>query len=191
MNTIRSHFPSPDLVNEYISRFVQDESIGLADVVLNRIFRLYPTNTNLEDIVIKVVLLNSLYNTNVYAVVDMAKHIQSLEIDRDLAVGSPLVVDCIAKLTIRESTRRHYSFATKYCSFHKPDCYPIYDTLVERLIWQYQCNFNFSNFKRQDLQQYPEFCSVINSFQLYFGLGQFTFKDIDRFLWFYAKELNI
>jgi hypothetical protein len=191
MNTIRPHFPTPQLVSEYISRFGQDERYGIADIVLERAFGLYPYNTNLEDVLTKVVLLNSLYNTIIYAVIDMARHIQSLEIDGELALGSPEVIDRIAKLTVRGTTIRHYAFATKYCSWHSPNQYPIFDNLVERLLWQYQCHYNFYNFKRPDLHQYSRFREIFISFQLYFGLQQCTFKDIDKFLWFYAKELYI
>jgi len=92
--------------------------------------------------------------------------------DPDLAAGMPGIVDRIAKLTIRGKTRRHYSFATKYCSWHQPDKYPIYDSLVERLLWAYRKEHTFADFRRSDLQDYQ-------------------IKELDKFLWYTSKDLGV
>lgn len=189
MKNVRLQIPTPQLVTEYVSRFDRDDRYGLADRVLLRVFGQYPDNTDLESVLAKVVLLNRLYNTNVFAVVDMAKHICSLRIDAELRTGSPALVDRIAKLTIRGRTRRHYSFATKYCSWHAPAQFPIYDTLVDTLLWAFRCQYHFAEFQRQDLRLYPGYKNIIASFQKRYGLEHFTFKEMDKFLWFYGKEL--
>ena len=162
---------------------------GLADEVLSLVFQQYHDNLEIKHILTKVVLLNGLYNTNVFAVVDMAYNIQEQSPDDLLRNGSAEVVDKIAHLTIRGKTRRHYSFATKYCSWHYPEMYPIYDNLVERLIWNYRKQFNFEIFQRSDLVNYERYRNILRSFISYFSLQDFTFKEIDRFLWSYAKEL--
>jgi hypothetical protein len=182
--------PTPELVREANNCFNQDDRYGPADKVLTRIFSLHPRNNNFDDVLIKVVLLNGLYNTHVFAVVEMARHIHQLIIDDDLAAGSMTAVGRIADLTIRGRRRRHYSFATKYCSWHHPDKYPMYDGLVEKQLWRYQCQFEFANFRRADLQEYQKYKDIVSAFRTHFQLEEFTFKQVDKFLWFRSKNLS-
>lgn len=42
----------------------------------------------------------------------------------------PDLIEKIANVEIGGKRRRNYSFATKYCNFHRPNVYPIYDSLV-------------------------------------------------------------
>jgi hypothetical protein len=144
-----------------------------------------------EDVLIKVVLLNSLYNTHVFAVMPMARHIRDLGIDEDLAAGSPELVDRIAKLTMLGKTRRHYSFATKYCSWHRPDEYPIYDSLVAKLLWAYRREHRFAQFSRRHLQEYPKHKEVVAAFRRHFGLAQVSFRQLDKFLWITSGDLAL
>jgi hypothetical protein len=59
----------------------------------------------------------------------LALHIDGIEnLDDKLDEGSLTVVDDIWK---SEGTRQQYfSFATKFCSWHNPDAYAIYDTYM-------------------------------------------------------------
>jgi hypothetical protein len=181
--------PTRDTVLEAAARFDLDPRSGPADRVLHRVFSHHPENVQLEDVLIKVVLLNGLYNTNVFALMDMASHIVALQVDPDLAGGSLTLVDRIARLTIRAKTRRHYSFATKYCSWHRPEVYPIYDTLVEELLWRYRAQNRFVEFSRPDMQDYAKYKSILEAFGRHFGLAGLSFKQIDKFLWYTAKDL--
>jgi hypothetical protein len=182
--------PTPDMVLEAAARFDQDPRSGPADRVLHRVFSHHPLNRDLEDVLIKVVLLNGLYNTNVFALMEMASHIVGLGVDPDLAAGSLAVVDRVASLTIRGKTRRHYSFATKYCSWHRPDAYPIYDGLVERLLWRYRAQNRFAEFSRPDMQDYAKYRSILEAFIRHFELADLSFKQVDKFLWYTAKVLG-
>jgi len=181
--------PTSRLVSEAIARFESDARYGPSDRVLSRVFSHHPNNDALEDVLIKVVLLNGLYNTNVFAITDMALHIQGLAIDPELARASPDLVDNIACLEIRGKTRRHYSFATKYCSSHRPAEYPIYDSLVERLLWAYRAQYPFAQFARPDLQDYPKYVAILTKFRAYFKLQEVSFKELDKFLWFTSKDM--
>ena len=183
--------PNRKLVKLAAERFDRDERYGPADRVLARVFSHHAHNTSFEDVLVKVVLLNGLYNTMVFAVMEMSRHILQLRIDPDLAAGMPGIVDRIAKLTIRGKTRRHYSFATKYCSWHRPDEYPIYDSLVERLLWAYRKEHTFADFRRSDLQDYQTYRQVVSAFKQYFGLNQVSFKELDKFLWYTSKDLGV
>ncbi|HMN00298.1 MAG TPA: hypothetical protein PKC99_14915 [Anaerolineales bacterium] len=180
--------PTLDFVETYISRFDQ-EAVGITNKTIARLIRAFPNNYDLEDVLLKVVTINSLYATNIYAVVDVAKHISKLQIDSALAQGSLEIVDKIARVEVRGRIRRNYSFASKYCSWHAPHIYPIYDSLVDKLLWAYKEQENFAAFKREELLEYPRYREILDKFREYYALKQFGYKDLDKFLWLYGREM--
>lgn len=182
--------PTRELVHEVCDRFNNNERTGSADRALQDIFIRYSNNEVLEHVLIKVVLLNGLYNTNVYAVTEMAIHIRDLDIDTSLEEGSLEIVDQIARLTIGGKTRRHYSFATKYCSWHRPDVFPIYDTLVLQILTAYRDQYGFAQFTQASLQDYLTYKKTIESFRSHFQLEGLSLKRIDKFLWLTSLELS-
>lgn len=153
-----------------------------------KLFKLLPYNIDLEDVLLKLSVINDLYSTNIFATFKMAKHIRDLNIDKDLASGSEELVSRIANFKNRGKTRRFFSFATKYCSWHKADDYPISDTFVERLIIGYRNRDHFAQFKNADLRNYPKFKHILMAFRQHFGLLEFGFKELDKFLWLYGKK---
>ena len=72
------------------------------------------------DILLKVAALNDFYSTNIFSVYPVAKHILSLNIDDRLMTGDVALVSDIQKVTINGVEKNFYSFATKYCSHHRP-----------------------------------------------------------------------
>lgn len=83
----------------------------------------------MDDVLIKVCSLNDFYSTNLYSPFRVAKHIVSLNIDDRLNNNDLDLVNDIAKVKINDDKMiNFYSFATKYCSHHKPIKYPIYDS---------------------------------------------------------------
>jgi hypothetical protein len=181
--------PTHSLVQHYVSLFDNDERYGLADRSLFAVVSVYPTNSILEHVLVKSALLNSFYNTNVFAIDKMARHIYEIDVDSSLSSGDDEVVENIALLTIRGDSRRHYSFATKYCSMHYPELFPIYDSKVDEILRAYRRDFKFASFNNSDLKEYGRFREIIFSFQSFFSLANFTYKEIDKFLWFYGKDL--
>jgi hypothetical protein len=183
--------PTAQLVDEAIKKF--DEENAVVEDALKKLFTQYPANTNLSHVLLKVVALNRLYSTQIFAVVDVAQHIHrnGTEIDSSLAIGSPEVVDKIAKVTISKSgkERNNFSFATKYCSWHNPESYPIFDTQVDRYLWSLQKQAHFAEFFiKNEFWDYSEFRKVMIAFRTVYGLESFTFKDIDKFLWLYGGK---
>jgi hypothetical protein len=153
------------------------------------LFNQFPGNSDLSHVLLKVVALNRLYSTQIFAVMNVAQliHRNAQDIDSALAVGSPQIVDKIARVTISASgkERRNLSFATKYCSWHNPEAYPIWDSRVDKYLWSLQKQDNFAPFFKTnaDLWDYPKFREVIVAFRDRYDLGSFTFKDTDKFLW--------
>ena len=141
---------------------------------------------------LKCIVINTLYGTQIRAITNAAKHIVELNIDAGLQEGDPQLVDQIAKLTIRtkekEKKRRNYSFATKYCSFHEPSLYPIYDSFVDKVLKAYQRQDRFSPKPLGDLRDYRRFKEVLEEFISFYGLGRLGFRELDYFLHDYGKE---
>ena len=181
-------FPSAELAQEYIDKFDSNKELVMVEEVLSELFGKYPNNKELRDILIKVSTLNSLYSTQIYATIEMAKHIQELKIDVRLQQGSPEIVNKIADITIKERTRHNYSFASKYCHWHQPDFYPVYDSYVDQLLWAYHNQLGFMDFQQAQLRQYPRYKEIIEEFRKNYGLSQFNFRELDKFLWGYGKE---
>ena len=100
-------------------------------------------------------------------------------------------MDQIACLTVRGKRRRHYSFATKYCSWHQPEQFPIFDNQVASLLLLYKRQWAFSEFNHDSLRNYDAYKAVIRSFQVYFHLDAFAFRQVDKFLWLAKTELDV
>lgn len=181
--------PTPELVRQYIRKFDEGRD-GLVDKALLELFRAFPANVRLEHILFKVLGLNSLYSTGIIAVRPIAKHILNLDIDARLAQGAPELVNEIARTPVDDGKiRRNYSFATKYCSWHMPEAYPIFDSVVGKLISEYQRMDRFADYVWQrELTDYGTFRRAVEAFRDRYGLAEFSFKELDKFLWLYGKE---
>jgi len=156
--------PTPDLVNERIRKF-DLSAPGLTDQALTHLIAAFPNNRDEFAVLLKAAAINSLYSTNIYAIGEVAKHIYHLNIDARLRQGDPELVDAIACVTMNGKPRRNYSFASKYCSWHAPEQYPIYDSYVERLLWDYHQQDHFASFKREELGNYPRYKEIIEQFR--------------------------
>jgi hypothetical protein len=188
MNALLLKQPTPALVVEHVELFNLGDP-GLTDQTLTRLLSAFPDNRDESAVLLKATTINSLYATNIYAIFQVARHIHALNIDPKLVQGSLEVIEDIAVITLNRKRKRNYSFATKYCGWHRPDVYPIYDSYVDRLLWTYRQQDRFADFKQGELRHYPRYKEVIEQFRTYYGLDQFSFKELDKFLWRYGKEV--
>jgi|HubBroStandDraft_1064217.scaffolds.fasta_scaffold68390_3 hypothetical protein len=173
------------------------------DPALTELFERYPSNSaaDARQVLIKVVALNALYSTQipvygdrVPTVYEVARHIVEIDIDPKLAFGSVDLVHKIAYTTIKGKSHFNYSFATKYCSWHRHNSYPIWDSRVDLYLWTLRNREigkteGFRGFKRKELWQYPTFKEVIDEFRVHFQLTEFDYKEIDKFLYFEGTKL--
>ncbi|MBE0682593.1 MAG: hypothetical protein IH589_11830 [Anaerolineales bacterium] len=180
--------PTADMVRKYIDKFDNDNNLVLVEDVLSELLEKYPSNDVLRNVLIKATVLNSLYSTNIYAIVRTAQSIVRQNIDVDLRGGSLEVVEKIARVEVGGKTRTNYSFASKYCHWHRPEMYPIYDSYVDQLLWAYHVQHQFEDFKQADLRYYPRYKEIIESFRKHYSLTKFGLKDLDKFLWGYGRE---
>ncbi len=185
--------PTNKLLDHYIDKFNQDERYFLADQAIINLFEAFPENKLLEDILLKISVINDLYSTNILGTFNMAKHIQKLDIDDELKNGNLIIVNkislghgIISKRNGKEIN--FYSFATKYCNWHNRDDYAVYDSFVKKVLLAYKQKDKFSDFKESDLKNFEKFKKVVLDFKHFYNLTRHDLKQIDKFLWIYGKE---
>jgi hypothetical protein len=168
-----------------------DEENGPIEWVLTELFQKFPENTDFGEVIVKTKVLNVLYSTQIRAVNIVARHICSLAIDPDLRAGKPEIVDRIAMVQLTDKTRYNVSFASKYCNWHNPTAYAIYDGNVEACLWHYKkqaASFAAALTERGIAfprygYDYAEFVRIVNAFRDAYKLTSFTYKQLDKLLW--------
>ena len=157
---------------------------ALQEDLLRDTFDKYKHNDDYGQILTKVTLLNLLYSTGIMDVKGVADHIfkHGKDIDSLMKKGDPTVVHLIAKVEHNGKPINHFSFATKYCSFHYPDKYPIYDDLVYKVLAALRTSLECGSFspekiKDKDYDKHAAPC------------GYALYKTIyDRFIELYAAD---
>lgn len=182
--------PSPLEVEKYLKLWDSLENYTLQESSLKKLFtKTYPVNNNLDDVLIKVCALNDFYSTNIFSPFTVAKHIINLKIDEKLLKENLEIVNEIALVKVNGGKiKNFYSFATKYCSHHNPEAYPIYDSYVEKMLIYCKKKDNFDIFNNEELRSYARFKEILFNFRKYYNLGSFNLKQIDKYLWQAGKE---
>ncbi len=94
------------------------------------------------------------------------------------------LVDDIADVTFTGGvSKRLYSFATKFCAWHRAELFQIYDRYVDDVLWSHQVTHEFGQFHRYELKHYPTFLAVLATFWRHFELADLSRKEIDKYLW--------
>ena len=182
--------PSPDEVQKYLLKWDNLGNYVVQEEALDDLFmKTYPNNTDIKQVIIKVSALNDFYSTNIFKVYNVAKHIIDLNIDERLAINDVTLVNDIAKVQVSDDKFvNFYSFATKYCSRHKPTEYPIFDSFVEKLLKYFRDVDKKIIFHNDELKDYQKYKSILLDFQKKYGLEDFNLKQIDKYLWQLGKE---
>ena len=186
--------PSNAEIARYIADFSKDDRYYPADKAIDKLITCFPENKLLEDILLKVTAINRLYSTSVYNVNKMARYILSKNIDEQLIAGDLSLVDSIAYghkiISSKNKKEIHcYSFATKYCNWHNKSAYPIYDSFVDKILFAYQKQDNFSKFSKTELRQYTRFSEIVADFIKFYSITNYNLKEIDKFLWKYGQKV--
>ena len=188
----KNHLPIPSMVQveHYLTKWDGLEDYRRQEEALDKLFfRLCPENTCIEDILLKVSTLNDFYSTHIYSTYPVAKHILALDIDERLQAGDLSLVKVIQKVTVKGTERNLYSFASKYCSHHNPLAFPIYDSYVDEILYQFMKQDHFAFFRRGDLKDYQRFYDFLLAFRSFYGLEKYNLKEIDKYLWQLGKDL--
>ncbi len=181
--------PSKAQVETYLQSWNELENYHLQEDALDKLFfTLCPENKEISDILLKVAALNDFYSTNIFSVYPVAKHILSLDIDSRLNNGDVSVVRDIQRVTINNVEKNFYSFATKFCSHHKPLDFPIYDSYVEKVLCHFRDQNGFASFRTHDLKDYARFKEILIAFRAFYDLEEYNLKQIDKYIWQLGKE---
>ncbi|MCL2225016.1 MAG: hypothetical protein FWB96_08640 [Defluviitaleaceae bacterium] len=182
--------PSIEQVKLYLDKWETLENYTAQESALNKLFgEIAPVNNSLDDILIKVATLNAFYSTYIKSIFTVARHILQLDIDARLQAGDENIVDDIANVTMPNGkTLNVFSFATKYCSHHQADNYPIYDSHVKKSLCYFRDVDGFAIFHKDDLRKFSIFKRVILEFRKFYSLENFSIKAIDKYLWQLGKE---
>lgn len=182
--------PCKDEIEKYLENWDKNEKYILQENALKKLFNnTYTKNTEIENVLIKVSSLNNLYSTNIFSPFIMAKHIVDSNIDQRLEESDITLVNDIAKVKMDDgNVINFYSFTTKYCSHHKPNDYPIYDSYVDKILRYFRDKDSFHQFKTAELKKYRVFKNILINFRSFYGLEDYSLKDIDRYLWQLGKE---
>ncbi len=184
--------PSVEELQGYLAKWDTLNVYVEHEAALQMLFRDDPEfrrNTSLRHIIVKCAVLNDFYATNIYQIEPVARNIASISnFDERLARGDLSLVGEIAKADGVKNF--NYSFATKYCSHHRPELFPIYDRYVaDVLMFLHRKYPDILKFKsRESLKDYATFVGAIETVRQNFGLQSYTYKDIDRYLWQLGKD---
>lgn len=157
-------------------------------------------NNSLETVLVKVMLINDFYGTNVYDTLSVAQHILSIsEIDARLTSGDLKLIIDIGNMQSKTSNQYFYSFATKYCSFHNPEGFPIFDKYIEYVLSSLDKEKFFKRIEAEGIEtDYEKAKGLRNPGILYkkvkyvgneidFLKGR-NLKIIDQYLWAFGKD---
>jgi hypothetical protein len=186
MKTALLPTPTVELVEAECCKF--DRVDKLKEDALRLLWIQFPHNTETSHVLLKVLVLNKLYNAWVLDkdVEPLARHIVTLNIDPLLDQGELAAVELIYTCP---PLKMYYSFATKFCSWHNPTAYPIYDRNADECLWSYKKQDRFANFHRRDLEYYERFVATVTAFRNHYGLSSFTFRQLDKFLFRSGDEI--
>ncbi|WP_407309964.1 hypothetical protein [Desulfosporosinus sp. SB140] len=181
--------PSIEQVEFYLAKWDGLENYHLQEDALNKLFfELCPKNTNIIDVLLKASTLNDFYSTNIFSIYPVAKHICALGIDARLKAGDVTLVGDIQHITISDTEKNFYSFASKYCSHHNPLDYPIYDSYVDEVLRYFRNRDSFSDFHDGDLKDYVKFKGILIDFRAFYDLVKYNLKQIDQYVWLLGKD---
>lgn len=167
---LKDRIPSPLEIDEYEQKWNTLADYVNQENALNKLFfNLCPENKEMSDILIKCSSLNDFYSTNIFKVHNVAKHFLNQNIDERLATGDLKLVMDLANIMINGKRFFFYSFATKYCSHHRPNIYPIYDSYVNKLLKYFRNRDGFMVFKETDLKEYCSYYNIIQAFKSFYG----------------------
>ena len=174
--------PTPDRVEQECRQFDSEPWNISGEEALRLLREHFPENKQVSHVLLKVLVLNKLYSTRVndVDVLPLAEHIVRLDLDPQLDQG---VLAAVGRIYTCDNLRMYYSFATKFCSWHNPKAYPIYDRYADECLWAYKKQDGFAKFQHQNVGYYEEFVAIVSAFRTHYGLDRFTFREIDKFLW--------
>ena len=165
----------------YVDKFDNDNNRSdfFKDSAIIKLFDKFPNNTDLDEVLAKVTLLNAFYSTQILDMdlLNVSRDIVVLNIDGSIH-GENVENDIVNRIAYggKFYQRKLYSFASKYCSFHNPAKFPIVDSYSKGMLYYINncedSRFHFftQGFTQNDLNNYHNYCKVYIAFVKHFKL---------------------
>jgi hypothetical protein len=196
--------PSVNQVDIYLEKWNKDKLYVENDALVRNMFIQCFRNIDLEVVLDKIIELNKFYNFNFHLTegklnendpglnlfFKKAEDIVSLKIDEKLKNGNFNLVLDIAETRVGSRREKLICFASAYCNFHWPDLYPMYSRSVRKALLHVNNKYNFAEFEESEIKgDYLKFVEILNQFIDNFDLIQFSYKEIDQYLWQLGQEI--
>ena len=182
-------------VVESVSRlFEVDRGLMVTDGAVQSVIEAWPKNTEPSEVLTKVCVINGLYRTFIMNIDKMANHICGLARNEDLdsliEAGDLAAVENIRRgHGIKRRSAKHdsdfYSFATKYCFWHNPAVFPMYDVYTHwtllRLAWTLG-----EKTRKLDMRKYETWKGLVDFVRQGLDLD-LDYKKFDQAVWLLGK----
>ena len=186
--------PNNDVVREYAKAF---------DVVFykteNTLKDLFNTRATEEIVEKRIDMLDAEYHAGLKR--NLGKHsAQEWDVlfkiicsyEGRIKEGDLEVVNELAKIN---DNRNCFVFATKYCSFVRPEYFPVYDRLVIKVLnwFQYKSGRRFYSEKFLHLEEkklkynYKGYKDIIDEYRGCYNIS-LSYKELDKFFWLVGKN---
>jgi hypothetical protein len=167
-----------------------------------KLFNLFCDENVKDDVRIKVAALNMIYSTNIINITPVVDKINSLLPNDRKEFDDFKYAEFVDKISIVSWNNKGITYKKKYLSFSskyvhfisitdfgKEKCIPIYDSYVWKVMIAYlRISGEKINYKVPN--NYLDFYMTFIRFKdLFSFLNQKNNYDIDKFLWFYGREL--
>jgi hypothetical protein len=158
------------------------EQWRLADQALRLLGERFP-DFDSRSCLLKVVAVNGLYGTHLFAITRMATHAADVLAGLESAAAGPEVVERLADLPAAEGQkrqRRHYSFASKFAHFFlDEERFPIMDSYAIATLKRHLGRGHYS------LNGASTYDAFVRNFHVLKRLCGFTGRnrELDRYLW--------
>lgn len=183
-----------EILERCAHEFDINKEVMLGYRTVRQTFDRFPKNVEESDVLLKVVVLNGLYNTYLLDKVKMANHIHKLATEKNLDIllesGK---IEAVDKIRLGHGIgsgkkRDLYSFATKYCHFANQKCFPMYDKHVETAIKKLRKDKYIQFRETDDVRNSQKFREIIDQIIQKCSLKDYT--TADRALWTYGRHLG-
>jgi hypothetical protein len=185
------------ILKKCLQEFESDETSMLFYEAVRQTFEGCPGNSDKSFVLLKFIVLNNLYQTNVMARDKMVDHLHNLALkkglDRLLISGKSEAVNKIRLghgILVKKGPKERdfYSFAAKYCHFSNPRCYPVYDRYVSIAVMNLRESNHIEFHNQDDFYEPKMFRDIIDQIIERFGFADY--QEADRALWVYGQYLE-
>lgn len=161
----------------------------LGDRRLINFFQYRPENKKAEVVIEKVNALWDKELRHAEGSNEMAGHIMNLGIDRSLESGDLNIVPEISNLQPEINNGRYLYFSSRYCAFHCPYVFPIWDLRTATVLRYYLKRNGEKSTPIKILNDYKRYEMVLSQFRHAYDIEFLNYPEMNKFFWIYHDEL--